>query len=365
MNRLFNLQPDASKPIMLPAGWNTVRRGLETNLRKIVGFYRNNVMSVQSNHFLVKLIQSIVIPLNLPPDRYYDNVDNIAMNLSMALGMTSTIFNGRIHRNVFYGNDSPEIIVASNESFDPFMAAAHWENLAPVRVLRHPVSDLNCALPTGKPSTPEYGFATIVVNIPMLALMWRCFFLEQLKNKVKVDRDGTLGEQHFVHMYVLPNMLYSHFDYALFNRYLNYSIGKPLPKATRKHSFSIPDYTSHLDPVIETVLENLKTSKRDFTGVLRNVPTILDRTMDDVMGLPDVAQTRQIVWAMYLTRVPALEFMLDASGQEHGSRNQVQLNMVKRIATNLHSNSVLRSVLDQDSFYDAMIEVDDLKTSIG
>ena len=71
-------------------------------------------MAVESSHFLVRLLQSITVPQSQNIERYYDNVDAISLNVSMALKMTSAISKGEMFDGVFYGKGNPEILIAHN-----------------------------------------------------------------------------------------------------------------------------------------------------------------------------------------------------------------------------------------------------------
>ena len=88
MQNLFGISSTAAQGIMgLPADWLYIKHGLLRNLSMVIKFYRRNPMAVKSDHFLIRLLQSINVPHSQNIERYYNNVDAVSLNVSMMLKM--------------------------------------------------------------------------------------------------------------------------------------------------------------------------------------------------------------------------------------------------------------------------------------
>lgn len=359
MLNLFNLLPDVGLGVLKNPQWSYIKDGLRKNLGTILQYYRRNPMAVKSSHFLVRLLQSITVPQSQVLERYYDNVDSMALNLSMALGMTSSIFKGKIFKGVFYGPESHEILVAHNETFDPFEAHRNWKNLSPVEVLRHPFSDLSLGIPDGRKMGTESGTGLVVVliNVPMLAVMYRAFRLNEMMVTAG-EFESQRSIMQFIRMYVLPNMLMSHLDIALFNRIDNLQKGAPMGEGLTKHPFYLTDHSKQINSLDEEILKQLNKTDHTFTGILRSVPAAVKNNMDEVMVLPDLAPTKQVIWALLIARLPALSFMFRTTANEPGTRNRSEVNRTLRYFQHYKSDKLLESLLPDYLYYDIKAELD-------
>lgn len=323
--------------------WLYVRDGLRRNLGTVLAYNRNNPTAVKSNHLLVTLLLAITTPKTQPIQRYHDNVDATALNLSMALKMTSPIYTGEAFKGIFYGRDTSEIIVAHSEPFDLNDALRHWQQLTPVKVLRHPRSDLGLNLLDGVDHGIEDGLAVITVNITMLAVQYRSFRIAQAAQS---QGDTEKSVMQFIRMYVLPNMLSSHLDVALFNRFGNLVSGAPIGATVSKLPYYLNDYSKRTDKVYGDVEGLLKRHTYGFTGMLRSIPAAIGEDMDVVSRLPDIPMTRQVEWAMTVARLPQLCLLFEAAREGPGTRERSEVNKVIRDLTAYQSSNVFTTALN-------------------
>jgi hypothetical protein len=363
MYNLFNLMAPAGQGVHKDPAWLYVRDGLKRSLGTVISYYRKHPMAVQSSHFLVRLLHSITVPQSMNLERYYDNVDAMALNMSMALKMTSPIYRGHLFDGVFYGQDCPEVLIAHTDAFDPFEAHRNWQNLCPVKVLRHPKSDLGMNLPDGTHSGSETGLAVIAINIPMLAIQYRAFRLNE-EMLADINPESQRSIMQFIHMYVLPNMLFSHLDIALFNRMENHRKGAPLGETTKQHPFYLTDFTDKVDRVQEGILHNLQRAGKDFTGILRSVPLVTKDTLERAMALPDVAPTRQVLWGLVLARLPILTFLFSVLEDGPGMRSRTEVNRVLRAIQQWKTDQLLRTMLPVEEYLFAQDEIDNILSKV-
>lgn len=362
MYSLFNLMPEKLSGVLKVPGWNYLHDGLRRNLELVISYYRTHSMAVESDHFLVRLLQSITVPQSLNTERYVDNVDQMALNLSMALKMTSSIYRGQVFNGVFYGPECQEVLIAHNEAFNPFEAEKDWRNQIPVTVLRHPITDLGLRLPDGNDNSTDSGIAVILINIPLLALMYRCFrkheeFLQE------TEGENQRSVMQFVHMHVLPNMMLSHLDTVLFNRIHALAKGAPLGEVRRAHSFQLIDYSERLNTAQKAMLDVLEKNSKDFRAILQEVPLICDDSLDQLMVVPKLAPTQQVVWGLSIARLPALDFLFRVSKGGANIRNRKEVQYVLRSVRMYRRNSMMK-VLPPDMLADVMLEIGQIENQV-
>jgi hypothetical protein len=361
MHSFFNFHDSISHGVVKLGDWDWVQQGLQRNIASVIEYYRHAPMAVKSDHFLVRLLGSIAVPKSQNLERYYDNVDAVSLNLSMALKMTSPIHPGQLFRGVFYGPGTAEVLVAHNSSFDFEAAHDNWQNLTAVKVLRTPRSDFGLNLPNGEASGSETGLAVVAVNLPMLAIQYRAFRLAQQQAR-QHDGDSQQSLMQFVHMYVLPNMLWSQTDQVLFNRLDRLSQGQALGVSHRRHPLAIPShYGERTTALLGKLLELLQGQYRTFTGLLQAIPAITEPSMLQAMALPAVVQTRQVVWALTIARLPMLGFMFRESRGGAMLRSGREVNDIARSLYAFKNGAVMRQyVTDAELYYQVQSEIDDI-----
>lgn len=361
MYSLFNITPGVSLGIHRDSKWMYLKPAFERNIQTVISYYRRSPIAVKSQHLLIRLLHAITIPHTQELLRYYDNVDSSCLNISHTLGFTSPLSNGILWNGVFYGKGNPEIIIADNSPFDPIEADKNWEELEPVRVLRHPRSDLNMNIPNGINTGIESGLSVIAVNIPMLAIQYRAFRRNEI-NASFLTGASQRSIMQFMHMYPLTNMVKSHFDLVLFNRVNRMVRGLPFGETTDKHPFYLIDYSKELNYFHEKTIESLRETGKGFYDTLRTIPAINHPDMVGVMKLPDLAATRQIIWALTIARLPALTWLFRMAKDGPSTRNKMEVNAVRRRLTQMKSDNLIKSALGRypSTYMDIEMELQEL-----
>ena len=163
----------------------------------------------------------------------------------------------------------------------------------------------------------------------------------------------------FVHMYVLPNMLPSQTDLVIFNRIDNLSKGAPLGQSRKRHPFVLPDtYDRRSIRIQQDILRNLENDNPDFVTILRSIPAVSRDSMEQVLRTPDVAPTRQVDWAITISRLPGLAFLTRVAREGGRNRNQRELNAIARSVRLYQTGNVMKSRLPEDLYWDVQLEID-------
>lgn len=339
MFELFRNLPSASLNRVVPVQWNYIQKGMRNNLYKVQQYYKVYNPTLRSNHFLVRLLQSLAVPMSLSLDRYYENVDSIALGHSMVMRMHSSIYDGEVFRGVFYGNQTPEILIANDDIFDFIDVHENWRNVSAVNVIQHGKTDLGIHLPNGESYSDETGVTVISINIAMLAVQYRAFVLEQATK----NSDSHKTIMQFIAGYVLTNMLPSQLEISFFNRLYQRAYGLESYTALpyRKHSFGLTSFDTQVDYVLDKVLDTLSKSRKEFTAILANCPAFLASDMHRVLRMPDIAPTSQIDYILVLSRLKAVDFLIRTCSGAPETSNQSHLNQMSHA---LRTNNVIGSI---------------------
>lgn len=319
------------------------RRGLQSNLEKVIQYHRLNPSGLNGSHFLVKLLQSINVTLSLPPEVYNDKVTDMALNLAMSLKMTSALSRGKVfQQGVFYGDNVTEVIMASIDTYDTLLLKKEWEDLRPIRVIYHPKTDLNLVMPDGKRPSDEPGYAVIVINIPMLASQYRMWRLYDVANN---NDDSPMNVMQFLTMYPLPNMLYSHLEVTLFNRLIHKFYELDLPRFKNPNPFYLSDYSASVDKTLDHYLDVVRTKGWDFDTMLSQFPTVTYSDFHKVIRPPEMAFSQQVQWAVAMARLPMIAYLVQLNYVSGNERNQWYLNQIRRWLRQFNLNKALYSAL--------------------
>lgn len=358
MHELYRERPPIKRKGVIVPKYVYIRNALNQNLLKKITFQRENVRSVHSSHFVVRLLQSITVSKQLDDRRYVDLVDDLAMDLAMSLKLTSSTYRGVAFENgPFYGRESTEVLIAHTEDFDLDKASKSWRRLEPIRFLMHPKTDLNMDIPLGQPTGSETGVSVITINIPMLALMWKKWW----ENELKVRPEAPRTVMQFVAMFVLPNMVFSQIELALFNRQMAYFRETPTMDSRVKDPFFMIRYEGKFDDAVGDLFDQMLRKRAGWDEMLRNLFTLNVQDMFDVMSLPDIAVTRQVIWAFTMARLPFFSYLLEFSALTNSRLNRSEMNHLRKNIRALRTDRAIDSALPRK---EALKVKERLKTEI-
>ena len=327
-------------------------------LAKIEDYYHNRVYSVKNQHFLVRLLNNLNVPMEYGVDQYSRVVDARAPSVVRLMGITSEESRGVVHPGIFYGPGSVEILISDTDYFDPFFAEQHWKEICAVKPLWHPKSDLGLMLPNGRPSTTGEGLSVISINLPLLAIQYRSFCLDQMTKDLETD--SLLGAAHFVHMYVLPNMIYAQTDIVIINRIMNLFYGAPMGVALKRHPFMVHDYGSKIDSVLYKVIKNIEHKDMHYSWILKSIPVISTDDAQSAMIMPDLAPMMQVEWAIVVARLPIIQFLVDIGGDSSKRMDNDLRNKLTQMIKTVMSSHVCETTLPKDMLYDTYNTMEDL-----
>lgn len=361
MIEIFQNKQEISVGVNKPPQWNYISTGIKENINNLEIYYKNNVRPVKNDHFLIKLLQSLPVSKTLPLYKYFDMVDSICLNHSMLHKMTSSIYKGIVHRGIFYGGVIPEILIATDEVFDIEEASINWKNVSAIKPILHPKSDFKYTLPNGVEYSKEYGLAVLVININMLAIQYRSFYL----NELKLRPDNPYGISYFIAAYVLPNMLKENAELALFNRMYNKVFDIENGVTNFKHPLAIANYLPYIDKAVESTIELINKSDKNYRKIFSTLPSIYKDNMAEVLIVPKMFENRQLSWALLLSRLRMIKFLIKVSGEETYTKNNYMLTQVVRSLNRFDSFNMMRQMLPLDIYFVIEEEIDYLLDTLN
>ena len=295
-------------PPVMPL-YEYIVKGLNTELTRIKDYYRQNLWVVNNTHILRKILVDIENKIALSPEALVRSVRSDTLRYCRAYGINSPIFNAGIQNDGnFYNKKNPEVFLNAEYDFDVENCYKEYKNLKPVRVVSHEFSDLNLYLPSGKYISDECGLCVFTIDLALLALQYKAW---TDKERYPEGKDYALPMHNFIHSYVLTNMLDSHVDVAIFNRFRYLAQEKPIPKPTQSLPFYIADYSEKVDWCHRKLLEVFDKQPNDYLQRLNALPSVTYGTYYRSVAIPDMAPTRNIKWALLLAKINSVELMLD------------------------------------------------------
>ena len=266
--------------------------------------------------------------------------------------LTSPITVGKIHDGIFYGPGNEEVIIYNEDYFNPYAIAKDWRNIRAVEVIQHNCSDLSLLIPNGKDHYTDQGLSFISVNIPLLLLQYRGFLLEQSLPHNTANYNAGLNTAHFVNMFVLPNMLFSHVEKVIFNRIFNLTIGAPMGKGTSKYPFLVLDYSERMDNILNELIDRMKDKSFLYSSVLQHIPGMFTKDMQVALEVPDFGRTRQVWWACLTSRIRQMYFLMYLGGKNGINMNRSLYNRACIDLERLLKDPSFRNTLYPDTQYE-------------
>lgn len=366
MYNIFNKTYQISAPVSIDPSFELIKRVYKNTINTIINYYQHRTFAVKSNHLLCRILTIGMIPISYDDNRFNEIAFNRSPYLAKHFNLTSSISYGSMFKEVFYSN-CDEFIMYDNTEFDYDLVIKDWENICAVKVLDHPLSNTGFIIPSGTSGIlnnkelenkfetetatlySDKGIAVVSINIPLLLTQYKGFLLDSITNS---NINAELNVANFVHMYVLPNMLYSHVDLVILNRIINLFYGAPMGVSYKKYPFSIINYNSKLDRVLKQSLHRLETSSFIYPSMLMNIPSVFNSNMLESLINPDVVQTNQVWWLLILSRLKVMKFLLDISNEKALNNNKSYIGTLKINIKNLQRNGVYKTLLPHDTYYE-------------
>ncbi len=358
MYTLFN-QPIVFNPALNKvSGWNVTRRTVLEEMNKLAQFYNYTAQWSRNTNVLNQILDT----LDLPPNKDKDYIarmarEDFAPKVGM-FGLSSSIVTSRIQPfPQFYNQSCIEVLVYDDSYFDANRARANWQQLEPVKILEHPFDDINLSIPDFKYRSmgDNNGLVIISINVAMLMVQYH-YWVESL---TEIQPDITTAKAQFIMRYPLFNAMKSHMDISIRNRFFKLYNNEPVSNFLKIHSVMIRDFSKSMDSCLRDVCESIRKKSLSYNDLLQQIPAVSYENQLQVMKLPDIAATRQVKWALDLTRLKTIHNLLRYENTlPSGSENSAALNTsnaprnlatrayIKRKLLNMRNSQAIPIALD-------------------
>lgn len=317
MLNLFLPRSTPSQGVIRP----TKERELQTRADSInislTKYFDQSSFRLPNNHLLVQIVKNLEYSLETPFEQVVEKVYSRAPYVANHFNLTSQLSYGQSHKRVFYSSSNNDVVdfIFSNSTIDidPFDEDRSWVDLSPLKVIHHPYTHLNPLIPNGELKTPMKGYSVVHVDIPLLALQYREFCIEKLK---KFESDAIYNANKFIVTRVLPKMLKSHMNYALFNMF---RAKQGLVKLTDLKDWlpiALPDNHGLGLNIVGEIYKKLHKSRRPYFQALQSYPLVFGKDPLEEFALPIFIPTRQLNWIQILSRLPMIQSLIDLQGRQ-------------------------------------------------
>lgn len=346
MYDLFNKAYEPARGQIDFGRWRVLREMLQQMLDKAMAYYRINRTWINSRHPLVPLLESIDVPLKLDLRVYNDKVQDMALELGQIFKYTSPVSKGTMKNpSMFYGKGVTDAVLISIEDYDIEDFEDNWRDYSPIRILRHPRTDLGLWMLNGNMPSGDTGICVASINLPMLASQYRCWRLSE-----GTDFEGDPEAiTTFLSRYPLTNALPSHYDVAFFNRLNAMSQGKVLAVPTVHTPFWQLDLSQRTDDILKGELTSIYNRRLTFDDILTQIPCITASCLGKLFKIPSEGiYTKQVIWLYALFRLPLVEFLVKENAKSANPRNTYYLKQMRRFFIATGNDRDILSMIPQE-----------------
>lgn len=284
------------------------------NMERALNHWRSNENSILNQHLVVRLLKELPMPrgnltqLSLSNVRkYYDDLRSVDYQYGNKVNMTTATRYGAITRSQFYDDSVDEIIISNSTPFTNDMMY-NWRDAEPIKVHRHPYNVSYYGLLCKKQDLGGSGVAVLSINIPLLAVQYLMWLREEAMSTVNgVQR--VQSTYLFATKYPIPNLLKSHNDMVIFNRFIGRYQNDLRETRDVRQSFWLNDELAIMDQVIVKTVVELQRSQRFFEAILLHIPTVW-RSGYETVRLNIDMEMRQNRWAWIVARSWLIDFLV-------------------------------------------------------
>jgi hypothetical protein len=345
--RLFEEGYVANSPLrgsVKPRDTDYLRRLYHFNVTAINDYYTQRNFAAKNTNLLSRMLEMVNTDLNNTADRFAEIISSRIPYIGKHFGITSEIEKGTIHNGSFFGRGNDEIVMSVNDYFDPLQVERDWKKSTVLSVYKHNGNDLKLLLPSGRVTGSRQGLCSIGINLPKLAVMYRCFMREQHRNYQSGGE--VLNKNFFVFKYVFGKNIEQAIDHSILNRLMDRYYGRSEVLPRFKHPFKIFEPTTQINRFVDNTLDIITKKDIAFNDLLHNIHLMFTDTALKLLLLPEVAGNRQITWALLSSRLEHMCFLLDIAGKS--SNNAHYVNDWKKAVKRVDREAVFNGVFSYD-----------------
>lgn len=327
MLELFTSSYKTRGSIVKAANLTWFKTRIAENVKRLFEYYSLTPRAVFGDNLLAQILKISGAGSDNDVFGIYDLAWARNRHIVNGLKLTSDEAQGTLlHLSLYKTANS--LNIAYPEYTSPSQGVVNWGHLRPVKTLWLDSGYVNMDVPILSTLADNKDFSAITIDIPQLSLMYKGFMGYRYALSQKLEFTAQLGEEHFVAMYALPSMLESQVDITCTSALINlYYSGYDERKRVDSPIF-LPSYSAEYRKIATDVLNRLDGSKMQYQHMLQSIPAVFHESASEALVLPDTANTIQIDWAKFISRLPVIEFLLDVGGANGRRANQGLINLL-------------------------------------
>jgi len=347
MFRYFTTASDDTEyPIKKYFEWNLIKTMAGEQIEKAKDYYRNREYSYPNNNPIIRLLKMMLRDPNaMDIFEYMDYVDNAIPYLTKQFLLVDSHSQGKVLTNVLMSGSSNETFIVVDNTTDLLGAADNWKELESIRVISSDITDVNYPVLF---DYYKYSPGLTMFEIDLRAIAVQYYYWA----KTRVYGDLAININVFFPMVVIPNILNSLMDIAIWNRYKSIASGMTIVDNDNKKPIALIDYTTGIDDVLSKVAKHLDGNSYYVTQLLRSVPMITSDSAYDVLRLSISIYTRQSLWSLWVSRADDITVIYNTMGKRGHRINKMLFNRLPYVVRNMRNREgALEDIIDPYSEY--------------
>ena len=347
-------------PIKYYSKMDYIKRRYLFEIDRIAKYYEERDRATNNNHPISRLVTLIAEDPYKDPMDYFAKIDSGKDFVARQFKFISNISFGELQDNIFYKRNSKELINSVDSVIDPYDFKNNWKKYVPLKVVYSEDTDIDFYNFNGEKEKPNIQITAYELDINKLMLMYKYWSLERLAN------GRSTNQNVFTYQIVLPRMMYSMLDLAIWNRFMGIFYEKDITNNPYRHPFHVLDLTSGLDNILRTISKDLKGDGIPYRQLVDNVPTIINKNMSEALFLNRPYYTRQSEWSVWVSRIDYLLFFLEF-GEERGiQRNRsITSKMLRHIRFLENGSTPIESKLGEYLNREFWVKIEKIKNILG
>ena len=292
-------------------------------LSRALDYYHFTKKAVPSDHLLVRLINSINLPITMRLEEYLWQVSDQAPELAKVLGIGSYVHVGEVKaKPTFYGPQCYELIQLRTGYCT---LGQDWRTVKPLKVKVHSRTDLSLVPLDGTQYHDESGLVVIGLDLEALMYMYRGWY--ESERSLQTEKQTV---RQFIDNWVLPSMLESHLDVAWFNRFTSLLFNRPVDPTVPVPSLALPDLTTYVSDVHNELLRRLTSGNFKLTDMLTVIPVLYNEDLYEMTRIDRAPRTISVKCYELLLQLTYLKPLLELDSRTTGRSNQSVYNEIRR-----------------------------------
>lgn len=349
----------SSLGITVPGDWDHVHHVYYKELVRVQNYYRDRRRAVNNSHYLSRLIRTATPRMDLDIVSFYRHLATNARNVSRQFDITSNVERGNLHEDIIISNNSYESYLYVEKDIDIF-DFEDWKTRQPIRVIKTDQTDINFENYYDSIDTEDVRYTIFEIDIIELCIQYYFYYNEQ----TSFDNDPDINV--FVATCVLPNIMDSVVDHAIFNRFMSITTGYIPGNKKGNHPFHVQDLTDELDKILREIYKKVHNSGKDIEDILEHIPSLTDRSSRTTLLINNKYYTLQSEWLLWVSRVDTIYNIIKLLGPRGIRKNKYHINRLSSKIKEMENRDVfIEQKIPALVYYDYQEKIEYLKQLVG